>query len=184
MPPPTADSVRAVGSSGRRLFTEERNLRAFAQRKRQALGVAGGLAMVAMVAFFLAVWQLKTSQSIEPPKPVDPRADAISGAVDQYPVAPPAKPKPADPKPQVADDPKPDPSSAFLTLRTNLPARVIIDGTVLSRRTPLTKYPVKAGTRHIVLEAIGTKERVEFDMRFERGKLQTLEQKFDTTPRR
>jgi serine/threonine-protein kinase len=176
LPPPTDDAVRAVGSSGRRLLTEERNLRAYAQRKRQALGFAGAIALVAVVAFVLAVWQLGTSTTPidmpppEPPKPVDPRADAISGAVDQY-VAEPSKPEV-------------DANSAFLSLRTNVPARVIIDGTVLGKRTPLTRHPVKPGTRHIVLEAIGTKERVEFDYRFERGKHQSLEQTFETSPRR
>jgi serine/threonine-protein kinase len=178
MPPPTADSLPA-GGTGRRLFTEERNLRAYAQRKRQALGVAAAIAVVAVIAFGLAIWQLGDAPQPppEPPK-MDPRAEAVLGAVEQY-VAEPPKPKPPP-----ADEPKPDPNSAFLTLRTNVPARVIIDGTALGKRTPLTKYPVKAGTRRIVLEAIGTKERVEFDMRFERGKTQTLEQKFEATPRR
>jgi serine/threonine protein kinase len=174
MPPPTSDALPS--GTGRRLFTEERNLRAYAQRKRQALGFAAAIAVVAVIAFGLAIWQLARvpQPPPEPPK-MDPRADAVIGAVDQY-VAEPPKPKP----PLPADEPRPDPNSAFLTLRTNLPARVIIDGTMLNRRTPLTKYPVKAGNRRIILEAIGTKERIEFDMRFERGKTQTLEQKFES----
>jgi serine/threonine-protein kinase len=178
MPPATEESLRAIGASGRRLFTEERNLRAYAQRKRQALGLAGAIAVVAVIAFALAIWQLRTAPlPPEPPKPVDPRADAISDAVDQYVATPPVKPRPPD-------EPRPDANSAYLTLRTNLPARVIIDGTMINKRTPLMKYPVKAGTRHIVLEAIGTKERITFELRFERGKHQTLEQKFESTPRR
>jgi hypothetical protein len=178
MPPPTADSV-PIASTGRRLLTEERNLRAYAQRKRQALALAASLAVVAVIAFGLAIWQLGDAppEPTEIAKPVDPRAEAIIGAVDQY-EAEPARPRPP------ADEPKPDPNSSFLTLRTNVPARVIIDGTVLSKRAPLTRYPVKAGTRHIVLEAIGTKQRAEFDLRFERGKVQFLEQTFDSTPRR
>jgi serine/threonine protein kinase len=183
LPPPTSDSIHA-GGTGRRLLTEERNLRAFAQRKRQALQLAIGIAGVAVVAFALAVWQLGLNPPEELPKPVDPREDAISGAVDQYPAPPPTKPRQPEPRPQGSDEPRPDANSAFLTLRTNLPARVIIDGNVLGKRTPLTKYPIKAGNRHIVLEAIGTKERVEFELRFERGKHQTLEQMFDSTPRR
>ena len=178
MPPPTANSV-PIASTGRRLLTEERNLRAYAQRKRQALALAASLAVVAVIAFGLAIWQLGDAppEPTEIAKPVDPRAEAIIGAVDQY-EAEPAKPKPP------ADEPRPDPNSGFLTLRTNVPARVIIDGTVLNKRPPLTRYPVKAGTRHIVLEAIGTKERAEFDLRFERGKVQLLEQTFAVTPRR
>ncbi|MDY7231459.1 serine/threonine-protein kinase [Hyalangium rubrum] len=188
MPPPTDASIR-IGISGKRLFTEERDLRAMEQRKRSALGLASGIFLVGVIAFALAIWQLGATKPPAPaPKP-DPRADAITGAVNQYVASPkPPEPKPAppevSPRKEPVDEPRPDPNSAFLTLRSNVPARVIIDGTVLSRRTPLVKYPVKPGTRHIVLEAVGTKERVEFEARFERGKNHTIEQKFDSTPRR
>ncbi|HEX8697221.1 MAG TPA: protein kinase [Myxococcaceae bacterium] len=178
MPPPTSDSL-AAGGTGRRLFTEERNLRAYAQRKRQALGLAAGIAVVAVIAFALAIWQL-AGESQPPPEPpkMDPRAEAIAGAVDQY------EAEPSKPKPSAEEPPRPDPNSAFLTLRTNVPARVIIDGNAINRRTPLNKYPVKAGTRRIVLEAVGTKERIEFEVRLERGKQQVHELKFESTPRR
>jgi serine/threonine-protein kinase len=83
-----------------------------------------------------------------------------------------------------ADTPKPDANSAFITLRTNVPARVIIDGTAIRKRTPLLKYPVKAGTRNFTLEAVGTKERVDFSLRFERGQHRTMEQRFESGQRR
>jgi hypothetical protein len=79
---------------------------------------------------------------------------------------------------------RPDANAAFLSIRSNLPARVYIDGELVGRRTPLMKLPVKAGNRLIVLEALATKERAEFPMRFEKGQHRTIEQKFESLPRR
>ncbi len=197
MPPPTEENVRAVGG-GKRLFTEERNLLAIASRQRRALSLAGAIALVGLFAFALAVWRFSAPPPPEPkPAIIDPRADAISGAVDQYRATPPepSKPpkvvEPRTPAPAPAprgedapETPRPDADSAFLTLRSNRPARVFIDGARLSRRTPLVKYPVKPGNRLIVLEATGTKERAEFQLRFERGQHRTIDQQFDSTPRR
>jgi serine/threonine-protein kinase len=195
MPPPTSDNV-PVSGDGRRLLTEERNLMAMAQRRHKALGVALAIAMVGFFSFALAVWQFGDKPPVEQPRPpppvaMDPRASAISGAVDQYgtPVKPPQVPRvPSanlpDDREDSADTPRPDANSAFITLRTNVPARVIIDGTPIRKRTPLTKYPVKAGTRNFTLEAVGTKERVDFTLRFERGQHRTMEQQFATGSRR
>lgn len=204
MPPPTNDKV-PISGDGRRLLTEERNLLAMAQRRHRALGIALAIATVGVFSFGLAVWQFgdKTPPPDQqqpsgppPPQPLDPRASAISGAVDQY--GTPAKPPPAKPPPEPprtatappedrddsSDTPKPDANSAFFTLKTNAPARVSIDGVPIRKRTPLIKYPVKAGTRNFTLEALGTKERVDFSLRFERGQHRTLEQRFETAPRR
>jgi hypothetical protein len=178
------------------LLTEERNLLALARRKRRALSLAGAIALVGLFAFTLAVWQFGGGDRPKPDKPVvDPRASAISEAVEQYGVPPPSAspPMPEAPQPPAsepeereadAEAPRPDAHSAFLTLRTNLPARVYIDGARVARRTPLVKYPVKPGNRLIVLEAQSTKERAEFRLRFERGQHRTIDQNFESTPRR
>jgi len=194
MPPPTSDNV-PVSSDGRRLLTEERNLLAMARRRHKALGLALAIATVGFFSFALAVWQLEgsTPPPAPPPPPaiVDPRASAISGAVDQYgaPVKPPEPPRVPtatlpDERDEGADTPRPDASSAFITLKTNVPARVIIDGVAIPKRTPLLKYPVKAGTRNFTLEAQGTKERVDFSLRFERGQHRTIDQRFESGSRR
>jgi serine/threonine protein kinase len=196
MPPPTSEGV-AVAREGRRLLTEERNLLAFDRRRQKALGVAVAIALVGLFAFGLAVWRLDAPVPVTQPKPpMDPRASAISGAVDQYaaqtqPTKPPPKadppkspPGPAEEFEEGGETPKPDANSAFVTLRTNTPARVFIDGVLQRRRAPLTKYPVKAGNRAFVLESLTTKQRVEFNMRFERGKNQVVEQNFVSPLRR
>jgi eukaryotic-like serine/threonine-protein kinase len=183
MPPPTDEALAAVVAE-KRTFTEERNLRAIALRRRQALGVAAALFLVGVFAFALAVWQFGPERTEPPPKPgvVDPRASAISEAVGQY-VAPSSQPAPEQPQP-AAGDPKPDPHSAFVTIRSSHPARIFIDGLPLNRRTPLLKYPVKPGNRHIVLEAVETKQRKEIHQRFERGEHRSFVENFDPPPRR
>jgi serine/threonine protein kinase len=195
MPPPTHDSFPST-EGGRRLLTEERNLLAMARRRQQALGVVVAIAIVGLFAFALAVWQFGgPPPQKQPDKPgMDPRSSPISGGVDQYgmPVRAPLPPEPPKMPPAVVpdervspdDSPRPDSHSAFITLRTNVPARVIIDGTPIGRRTPLMKYPVKAGTRNFTLEAQGSKERVDFSLRFERGQHRTIDQKFESSPRR
>ena len=55
---------------------------------------------------------------------------------------------------------------------------------MINKRAPLNKYPVKAGTRQVVVEAIATKERLTFEVRLERGKQSVHELKFESAPRR
>ncbi len=200
MPPPTSEGI-AVGKDGRRLLTEERNLLAIARRQRHALGLAAAIAVVGIFAFTLAVWEFQGPPPQAPaPKPdkamPDPRASAISGAVEQYgahPQPPKPAPKPESPKPAASapeereegvEPPRPDANSAFVTVRTNIPARVLIDGVLQRKRAPLTKYPVKPGNRSFTLEALSTKQHFDFNLRFERGEHRVIEQKFDSTPRR
>lgn len=193
MPPPSSDHI--VAADGRRLLTEERNLLAMAQRRHKALGLAAAIAVVGVFAFLLAVWRFdgppRPPEAPKPAdKPMDPRASAISGAVEQYgapakpPKADPPKPAPTPPseKEDGADPPKPDANTAFITLRTNQPARVFIDGVLQRKRTPLVKYPVKAGSRVFTLETIGTKEHKDIKLRLERGKHQVVEETFESPP--
>lgn len=180
--PPTDENIPIAGG-GRRLLTEERNLLAMARRRHRALGVALAIAAVGLFSFSLAVWRFDVPPAHKPPEaPVerpDPRASAISGAVHQYGIL-----APQQEQEDAAGTPVPDSSSAFITLRTNLPARVLIDGEPIRKRAPLTKYPVKPGNRSFTLEAQGSKERVEFSLRFERGQHRVIDQKFESTPRR
>lgn len=185
LPPPTQEGLEAAP---RRLFTEERNLLAFARRKQRALAIAGALALVGVFAFALAAWQLQGPPSgkgppLQPPPGVeDPRASAISEAVAQY--GQPIPPAPSEAQ-EAEEAATPAPAnSAFLSLKADLPAKVFIDGIRVNKRMPLKNYPVKPGNRLIVLEAVATGERAEFRLRFERGQHRTIEQKFKPAPRR
>jgi serine/threonine-protein kinase len=183
--PPSTDENIPIAGGGRRLHTEERNLLVLARRRQGALGVALAIAVVGIFSFSIAVWrfhdpppQPQAEAAVEGP---DPRESAISGAVNQYGVK---QPQPQPEREDVAEAPVPDANSAFITLRTNMPARVLIDGEPIRKRTPLTKYPVKPGNRSFTLEPQGSKERVEFSLRFERGQHRIVDQKFESPPRR
>ncbi|MDC0706855.1 protein kinase [Stigmatella sp. ncwal1] len=191
MPPPTQEAVPAVGR--RRLLTEELNLLKIARRQHRALGFVGALVLVGMFAFVLATWERSPpGEPSAPPPPVEvpqavPAGVTVSPFHEPSPVqALPASPPPAAREPAVDEEGSaPVPAHpAFLTLRSDTPARVFIDGVPVKRRTPLIRYPVKPGNRLIALESLATGERAEFRLRFERGKTRAIEQKFKPAPRR
>ncbi|MFP2956592.1 hypothetical protein ACLEPN_01860 [Myxococcus sp. 1LA] len=65
-----------------------------------------------------------------------------------------------------------------------MPATIYVDGARLNRRTPLNRYPVKTGTRHIKLVSVATGEPKELDLRLKRGQhLKVMVDSF-TAPRR
>jgi serine/threonine-protein kinase len=192
MPPPTAEVPAVKGS--RRMFTEERNLLADAQRRRRMLVLAGVSALVGAVFFGLGVWKF----SERSPEETDPKVSAVSGAVEQYLQQSPEPTTPAPPKPRPPSSPEPvvvseSPAAeearkggvAYLTIDANLPARAYIDGVRVKRNLPLVRYPVKSGTREIIVETLGLpRQRELFELRLERGEHKKLEQVFKNSPNR
>ena len=64
------------------------------------------------------------------------------------------------------------------------PARAYIDGVRVKRNLPLVRYPVKSGTREIIVETLGLpRQREPFAVRLERGEHKKLEQIFQTPSR-
>jgi serine/threonine-protein kinase len=183
----------AVQVGSKRLFTEERNLLADARRRHRLLRLVGVTALVGAVFFALGVW--KFSQS-EPETEVDPQVSAVSGAVEQYlqqPVESPPEPPPGPPPARPILPPEPGPvlessaptsGIAYVSLSANRPARAYIDGVRVKRNLPLVRYPVKAGTRVIIVETLGPpKQREPFEVRLERGEHKKLEQIFQSPSR-
>jgi serine/threonine-protein kinase len=195
MPPPTSPEMKAAVSQ-RRLFTEERNLMADTQRRHRMMGVAAGIALVGVVCFAFGVWKF----SQKPPPDTDPNVSAVSGAVEQYLNQPPEPaPKPRS-RPTAPPEPQPEPEGvsssdeagdstqagvAYLSIDANRPARAYIDGVRVKRNLPLVRYPVKPGTREIIVETLGVPyQREVFPVRLERGEHKKLEQLFPDTPHR
>ncbi|QRO02240.1 protein kinase [Archangium violaceum] len=190
MPPPTSPEVKAAVAS-QRLFTEERNLLADARRRRQMLALAGVIALVATVCFAIGVWRFTQRPQLD----TDPKVSAVSGAVEQYlqqePSPPPAPARPrnaSSPDPVVVSESGASEDSqksgiAYLTISANLPARAYIDGVRVKRNLPLARYPVRSGTREIIVETTGTpRQREKFQVRLDRGEHKKLEQLFQHTP--
>jgi serine/threonine-protein kinase len=192
MPPPTSPEVKAAVAQ-RRMFTEERNLLADLRHRRQMMAVAGGIALVGVVSFAFAVWKFSRRPQLD----TDPKVSAVSGAVEQYlqtPDAPP--PAPGQPPPTAPAEPvgaapsggaeEPHKAGvAYLSISANQLSRVYIDGVRVKRNLPLVRYPVRPGTREIIIETIGVpRQRELFEVRLERGEHKKLEQLFKPSPYR
>jgi serine/threonine-protein kinase len=197
LPPPTSDDVPVQGGYKPSLTTQLR-LRAFESRRMMGMAIACGLAIVGVLAFLTAAWQLNDADTLPPPEevqaPVDPKATAVSGPLQDYLEKQQAATQPsaesARPKANAESASRDAPSvsvprdSAFLTLRANVPARVFIDGERVNRRLPLQRYPIKPGTRTIEVEALGSAERRQFSMRFNKGQHRVMEENFTAAPGR
>ena len=172
-------------------------------RRKRLLFIAGGIALVGLFMFAVAAWRLGLEQVQEPELPrYDPNAPAANGTqtppanpsalkpIAPPPPAPPANPGARDIEDEDVDEDTAEPGvpsknqRAFLTLRTNLPANVFIDGAKVRRTTPLLNYPVRAGTRDIRVVAISTGEQKDFQLRFSRGQHQKLDEQFQPPPTR
>ncbi|HEY0097002.1 MAG TPA: hypothetical protein VGB96_21930, partial [Archangium sp.] len=192
MPPPTSPEVKAAVAQ-RRMFTEERNLLEDLRRRRRMMAVAGGIALVGVVCFALGVWKFSQRPQLD----TDPKVSAVSGAVEQYLQMPDAQPpepeaaRPTGPADPVVASPSGEAEEtaragvAYLSISANQLSRVYIDGVRVKRNLPLVRYPVKAGTREIIIETIGIpRQRELFELRLERGEHKKLEQLFKPSPSR
>ncbi|MBN9685461.1 MULTISPECIES: serine/threonine protein kinase [unclassified Corallococcus] len=166
-------------------------------RRKRLLFIAGGIALVGLFMFAVAAWRLGLEPVKEPELPrYDPNAPAPPAnpsalkPIAPPPPAPPPNPGARDIEDEDADEDAAEPGvppknqRAFLTLRTNLPANVFIDGAKVRRATPLLNYPVRVGTRDIRVVAISTGEQKDFQLRFSRGQHQKLEEQFQPPPTR
>ncbi|WP_223632193.1 serine/threonine-protein kinase [Corallococcus sp. EGB] len=168
-----------------------------ALRRKRLVFIAGGIALVGVFMFAVAAWRLGLEPVHEPELPrYDPDAPAANSTSSRAnpsalkPIAPPPAAPPSDPSARDIEDEDAEPGvpprnqRAFLTLRTNLPANVFIDGAKLRRVTPLVNYPVRVGTRDIRVVAISTGEQKDFQLRFSRGQHQKLDEQFQPPPTR
>ncbi|NBD11242.1 protein kinase [Corallococcus sp. c25j21] len=175
------------------------------RRRQRLLFIAGGIALVGLFMFAVAAWRLGLDPVHAPELPrYDPNAPVASGAPGEQtanpsalkPIAPPAPVAPPAPGGRDVEDlddgaedaaesaVPPKNQRAFLTLRTNLPARVYIDGARVRRTTPLVNFPIRVGTRDIRVVALSTGEQKDFQLRFSRGQHQKLDEQFQPPPTR
>ncbi|HLL83328.1 MAG TPA: hypothetical protein VK420_11775, partial [Longimicrobium sp.] len=178
------------------------------RKRMATIAVALGLVGVVGLAFAVRRMGGKGDTGPEARRDLrpDPAARTIDGALRKYeeprrsdPPAP--RPAPAPAPPPVAEttpatspdgrqlealeeeditayEPPDRSSAAFLTILSDMPATVTIDGFRVKKTTPLFKFPVEPGTRRITIEAIGTQERRTLELTFEKGKLQRLDERF------
>ncbi|MFP2910730.1 serine/threonine protein kinase, partial [Pyxidicoccus sp. 3LFB2] len=205
-PAPSGPGLDAAAS--RRLMTEEQNLTPPTRRRGPMVAIAGALALVGLMSFLIAAWRLggtpgEGTSATETPSGEDPTLG--QGPSEPTPIQapppyrPPPPPEPArtEPSRQAAaqDAPReeddapevrvpPKSQRAYITITTNVPARVYIDGERVNRRTPLSRFPIKAGTRLIRLVSTTTGETQESELRFTRGQHRKLVVDSFSAPRR
>ncbi|MBZ4422094.1 serine/threonine-protein kinase [Myxococcus sp. RHSTA-1-4] len=200
LPPPSGVDHAAAS---RRLMTEEQNLSRAASRRGRMVAIAGAIALVGVFSFVVAAWQLGgqsgTEAPVEEPAGPPPLQAQVPPPAEPVPATPPVEPPPApepgppahaaDAAPEEEDAPEmkapPKSQRAYVTITTNVPARVYIDGERVNRRTPLTRFPIKAGTRLIRLVSVTTGEPQEMELRFTRGQhRKVVVDSFSSVPRR
>ncbi|AKQ66313.1 hypothetical protein A176_003225 [Myxococcus hansupus] len=195
--PPSDPSLPRPSEVQRRLNSAERRLFIAEHRYGRKVAIAALIAGVGLITFLAAAWKFRSddAEAPAPEVPEAPVAEAPVGPPPAVPILPPPSTRPSSPaaapapRAPVEDDapePKLPPKSqrAFVTITTNVPAHVYIDGARVHRRTPLTRYPIKAGTRHIKLVSVATGEPMELDLRLKRGQHQKVLVDTFTSPRR
>ncbi|NTX56331.1 hypothetical protein HR086_34055 [Myxococcus sp. CA039A] len=73
----------------------------------------------------------------------------------------------------------------FLSIETNIPAKVFLDGDLISRSTPVRRYPVRVGSYEVMMIALSTGEMKKMSVRILKGKEnQVTVLNFSVPPRR
>lgn len=86
----------------------------------------------------------------------------------------------------VEEAPAPTPvkvTGALLTVRSNHPANIYLDGRKLSRRAPAARLPIPMDVKQVDVVSLTTKQRRSFQTILQRGKVFTVDVTFDAPPR-
>lgn len=182
MPPPSEPSLPA--SKGATPNTTERKILRTQDRRVRMLAVAGVVALIAVST--LVITTSGAGEGAPEPEAVAVPEDVPVAPPPPMPIQPPP-PRPkaiaeaAAPEPErvvedVTDEPvahvKAPPKSqrGFLSVTTNVPAKVYLDGVLISRSTPLKRYPLRIGQHQVRVVALATHEPQEAAVRIQRGK--------------
>ncbi|MBI3182923.1 MAG: protein kinase [Myxococcales bacterium] len=171
----------------RRMITEERNLFRSAVKRRRMLFFALAIAMVGVAILTVVLVELSRRG-----KRKDPGVASVERAISKYlqseppPLPPRPPPRPIAPPPAVeapaepAAEPQAPPrkGAGFLTIRSDVPAAVYVDGQLVRKQTPLSSYPLAPGRRKIALVEGKTGERREFTVNIVKGKTLKIEEQF------
>lgn len=177
MPPPSAPALPAQQLP--RVNTQQaRSIRETEHRRGRLVAIAGVLALVGLTTFVIAAWRLGGETPQEPETP----ADVLVLPPDPTPIARPAAPPPKAAAPR-APEPReeleetvvslnkpPAKVRGYLTVESNIPAKVFLDGDLISRTTPVKRYPVRTGSYEVLMIALSTGEVKKTPVRIVKGK--------------
>ena len=187
--PGPADRLGAAAEA-----TGERELPRRRLAPRQLIGIAGTLVIAGAFLIALAVFRPSRSGSARPhavATPVQnpptastpPPGSAASAQLSEPLTAPAAAQTAASttprPEPQTEWHSPPRRGGGLLSVTSDVPAIVYVDGRRVRQPAPLKRYPVQAGVRKISVVAADTRERRDFVLRFAKGQVRKLDEVFD-----
>ncbi|WP_342373925.1 serine/threonine protein kinase [Myxococcus stipitatus] len=167
--------------------TNERKILRTQDRRGRMLAVAGALALVGLSTLLITTSRTEGEGGAPEPEVVAVPDDGPVGPPPPTPIHPPApRPRavaeaaaPAEPERAIedaADEPvshvkaPPKAQRGYLSVTTNMPAKVYLDGVLISRSTPLRRYPLRIGQHQVRVVALATSEPQEAAIRIQRGK--------------
>ncbi|MFZ5471895.1 MAG: serine/threonine protein kinase [Myxococcota bacterium] len=161
-------------SRSRRARTVERHLSEAARFRQRVLQVLIGVTLTGLVTLGLLLWY-SLARPAFPPKGGTP---------------PVKRPPPTSLAPKPAVEPlresestddwhlPPTKNAGFLSVTSDVPAMVYVDGQRVRKPTPLVRYPVLSGERKIAIVEARTGRRREFSLTLSKGQLIKLEEQF------
>lgn len=166
-----------------KLSTVEKRVKQRALLQQKMILAAVAVAIVGLASFGYAIWRFKD----KPPKPPSVQMADPTALDEELRKKPPPPPKRDDPPAKIADkNPDDDVYKApvmkelgYLTISSNMPAYVYVDGTKLKGKTPIKRYAVQPGSRMIMLESISTGERKKFKLSVAKGQDLKIVESFD-----
>lgn len=166
------------------------------RRQRRFLAIASAIALVGVFCLALVVWRFGgvlpdpaaapdpvavADPPAETPPPPPPARQVVA------PVPIPRTPEPDAPGPSTPATAQPEAAQtgpAFLTLTSNVRAKVYVNGKAVRGHTPLRQHELEPGTHRIAVVAVSSGERREFTKRFEPGQTVTVKERFEKKRRR
>lgn len=176
------DSILTPDGKRRRMITEERNLQKAEKKRKAWLPLVFASAMAAIAFLLLGAWRWSAGESL-PAYDAPPPSSRVRPMPPKRPQPPPQKID-ATPKPPVVDNcyqPKKGAQLGYLSVASTRAVAVVIDNDTVCGS--LSKIPVAAGQRKIVVIDPRTKEDYSAPTRIEAGKVTKLIPYFKSGPR-
>jgi len=120
-----------------------------------------------------------TTSIAQPASTVQPASTAISAKSDQPPpVAAAEPPKVAKPEAAIEWDAPPRKGAGYLSINSDVPTVVHIDGRRLKKHAPLKRYPIAPGVHKISLATLDGREQRDVTVRVAKGQLRKIDEVF------
>lgn len=163
-------------------------------RGKKVIGLLVASAVAAAFALTVMFWRPggeskpadeKAASAVKPPAAapsiVQPASTVTSTQSDQPPpvaAAEPPAPKATQPEAAIEWDAPPRKGAGFLSINSDLPAIVYVDGRRVKKHAPLKRYPIAPGVHKISMATLDGREQREVTVRVTKGQLRKIDEVF------